>query len=277
MLGLRPEARVAVTDRKVLPQRIDRHLSRGVHALQPVAVEPARRRPGGLFPARLPPAFEQPGPFELMAGLDQAALAAQRPPVGIEKFAQHAGLGIDKMAQSQARQLVAEPRPARGAGRLPGQSALEKMHVAVGLVGVCARFAIAALRHPAVVQRRQRPHGVAGQVVARHRVSDLQRGHGQQRERLFIDIHAGVERGAVDGDAVDEQAVRSLVVAQQALKAAPSDRQVPVPVTRAHRRSEDEHLPSLSAGAPRRRMHPPLDAQGLLENAPQRIDASFGP
>jgi hypothetical protein len=91
--------------------------------------EAAGLRPSPFVAARAAPALEQPGPLELVAGLDLAAIVAgRRAPVGVEELAQEAAVSVDEAGAGEADELVGKARP-RGidAELVPGQRGFQEM------------------------------------------------------------------------------------------------------------------------------------------------------
>ena len=149
-LGLRPQPRHRIVDAAVNQHRADRHAAPGVEA---VRIGKRDQPPDGcgLVAARLfRPAVEQERPFVMMTGLGDAALASRCwRPVGSEKLAQRAGLGIDELVEAERCDAVRHTPPGWVVvERDPRQRGFKQVHVRVGALrhSVVAVLVIAALR-----------------------------------------------------------------------------------------------------------------------------------
>ena len=152
--------------------------------------------------APLGPAQEQPGPFELVARLDDAALVARhRRPVVIEEFAQRAGFAIDEMTACRARDLIGKIGPGDSVETFhlfARQARLEQMHMRVGAERQARRIVFLEAGGTDACNGLR---AAAASVLLRSIISgfrsrkDLsQIGKGQKCEGLVVEIEGGIDQ-----------------------------------------------------------------------------------
>src|SRR5579859_1723429 len=228
-LGLRPEARLLVMRGEIVVQAEEGDATIvGAEGL--ADLDQAQGRLDHLVvAAHGAPAHQQPGPFELVARLDDAALLARhRLPIAVEEFTQGTRLAVDQIGQGQPGDLVGNvaPRPF-GVGLGPSLAAFEQMHMRVRAERHDARYRLLEtddrmLAGLAPFRHQLARHVDIGAVMAEHLIGAVQTEQGEGLvvegdglvERLAVRRHQGAEQpvgaaviGEVEIDAVTHRAL----------------------------------------------------------------------
>ena len=104
----------------------------------------AAARARARCPVRAAPAQQQPGPFELVPGLDDAACDARRRiPFLVEEFAQRAARRIDELAERQLGDFIGQRLPQRALRThlATRERGFEQVHVRIRLQRQARRHA----------------------------------------------------------------------------------------------------------------------------------------
>ncbi len=221
----------------------------------------------------LAPLQQQPGPLELMAGLDAArGRVGGRRPVRAEVLGEGAAVEVDQAGVGELGLAVGESAPDRAAaGPGPGQEGLEEVHVGVGQEGVARELLEAA----AAVRREPAQQGLGGGVGAR--LAGLVRGRqGQQDEGLVVEL--GMVRGrAARGGQAAVEAVGAVEAGLQGLE-APGHRLAPLPRPAQSRGlGEGPGLAGLDAGALGAQDRIAGEVQPIMPAAARAVGTKLGP
>src|SRR5579871_2095130 len=276
-LGLRPEARIRIVHAEIVVQRVDDQ------AVSKTALLGERaQKPGGReqrTPMERATAHEQPRPFELMPGLDQAmAGVADRSPIEVESLADCAGACTAEALEHDAHEA---PHPVRPSGVLtglrPGKTGLEEMHVWIRLEvsRVLARAKSAIAGCEALLDQRPQLECTRLEVssASEHPRAALE---PQQCECLIVEQGALLDRCPIICHHGAIQAVLPPVPLLEPVPTALDDHRYVAMPSEPRSKRERIYLTRMHAGAPR-----PCEAgpvlRDRLDETPGSIDAVRGP